>query len=106
MKWAMASVLGATLLLTAAHAGAMSDVIVRERRDEDRNKIFELINTGQRNVWAKVRLVKRCTGQTNDSRKPKVTEHFVSSQSKVRLGRAWADTTCSYDYRIVEADYR
>ena len=96
----------ALLLPTLLLADARSDVIIRERRDDDRNKIFELINTGDRTVWVKVQLDKRCQGQTNNSRKPQIREHWVSAKSRVQLARAWAQTSCRHDFRILTAEYR
>lgn len=94
------------LLACAVLAGAASDVIVRERQDDERNTIYELINTGERQVAVKVRLTKTCSGQTNDSREPKTMNYFLGPKETLRLGRAWSGTSCVHDYRIVEAEYR
>jgi hypothetical protein len=97
--------LAGLLLATAVWAAARDDVMIRERLDDERNKIFELHNTGDRLVVVTVELTKRCQGQTNN-RKPEVREHRVSAKSRVRLGRQREETSCPREYRILAADYR
>jgi hypothetical protein len=96
--------LAGLLLATAVWAAARDDVMIRARLDDERNKVFELVNTGDRLVAVKVELTKRCQGQTNN-RKPEVREHWVNANSRVRLGRQRAETTCPREYRILAADY-
>ena len=97
--------LAGILLTTAAWAAARDDVMIRDKLDNERSKIFELINSGDRLVVVKVQLTKRCQGQTNN-RKPEVREHWISAKSRVRLGRQRAETSCPREYRILSAEYR
>jgi len=97
--------LAGLLLATAAWAAARDDVMIRDRLDDKRNKIFELHNTGDRLVVVKVQLTRRCQGQTNN-RKPEVREHWINAKSRVRLGRQRAETSCPREYRILAAAYR
>jgi len=84
-------------------AGAMSDLRIDTKRDEKRNTTYLLKNTGKRTIEAKVEMLKDCTGSR---RKPITRTFWVGPGQEVKLARAWADTTCRHDYRVVEAHYR
>ena len=98
--------LGACLMLAnVALADARGDVIIRDKLDDERNTIFELINTGDKRVVVKVKMTKTCEGQSNND-EPQIREHWVGAGSRVRLGRTRAGTSCPREYRIVSAEYR
>ena len=84
-------------------AGATSDLRIDTKRDEKRNTTYLLKNIGKRTIEAKVEMLKDCTGSR---RKPITRTFWVGPGQEVKLARAWADTSCRHDYRVVEAHYR
>jgi len=99
------SIAACLLLAAPVLADARGDVIIRDKLDDDRNTIFELINTGNQLVVVQVKMTKNCEGQSNNDN-PELTEHWVPSKSRVRLGRTRSGTACPREYRIVSAEYR
>ena len=93
------------LLAVPVLADARGDVIIRDKLDDKRNTIFELINTGEQRVVAQVKMTKNCQGQSNND-EPEIIEHWVTAKSRVRLGRTRSGTACPRDYRIISATYR
>ena len=93
-------VLSALSLLVA---GATSDLRIDTERDKDRNTVYYLKNTGDRLIEAKVAMLKDCTG---NRRKPIMRTFWVPAQGRVKLARAWAETSCRHDYSVREAHYR
>jgi len=84
-------------------ATARHDLRIETKQDEKRNTTYLLKNTGKRMIEAKVEMLKDCTG---NRRKPVTRTFWVGAGDEVKLARAWADTACRHDYRVVEAHYR
>jgi hypothetical protein len=84
-------------------AGATTDLRIDTKRDEKRNVTYLLKNIGKRTIEAKVSMLKDCTGSR---RKPIIRTFWVGPEQEVKLARAWADTSCRHEYRVVEAHYR
>jgi hypothetical protein len=94
-----------TISLCAApvvFADARSDLRIETERDENRNVTYLLKNIGSQPILAKVEKLKDCTG---NRRKPVVRTYWVKPGEATKIGRAWRETSCRHDYRIVEAEY-
>jgi hypothetical protein len=108
MKKALGILLATLLvagLFTIVLADARTNLRIKTEVDEERYKIYKLVNLSDRTIHAKVALEKRCSGVSNGKKKPIVTEHWVSANSEIELGRAWPQSTCRRTYRVVEAQY-
>ena len=84
-------------------AGAKSDLRIETERDEDRNTIYYLKNSGDRLIEARVSMLKDCTGNRH---KPIERTFRVPAKGRVKLARAWVETSCRHEYRVREAQYR
>ena len=107
MKKTLGIVLGALLvagMFTIVLADARSDLRIKTEVDEERYKVYKLVNLSDKTIRAKVSLEKRCSGVSNN-KKPSVREYWVNAGSEVELGRAWPQSTCRRTYRIIEAQY-
>ena len=107
MKQALAILLGTMLvagLFTIVLADAKADLRIKTEVDDERYKIYKLVNLSDRTIQAKVELQKRCSG-VSKIKKPTVREYWVSPNSEVELGRAWPQSTCRRTYRVIEARY-
>ena len=107
MKKALGVLLGSLLvagLFTIVLADARTDLRIKTEVNEERYKVYKLMNLSDQTIHAKVSLEKRCSGVSNN-KKPIVREYWVNANSEVELGRAWPQSTCRRTYRIVEADY-
>ena len=107
MKKALGILLGTLLvaaLCTAALADARTDLRIKTEIDEERYKIYKLVNLSDKTIRAKVSLEKRCSGVSN-KKKPSVREYWVNPGEEVELGRAWPQSTCRRTYRVIEAQY-
>ena len=91
-------------LFTIVLADARSDLRIKTEVNDERYKIYKLVNLSDRTIHAKVALEKRCSGVSNGNKKPVVREYWVSANSEVELGRAWPQSTCRRTYRVVEAE--
>jgi hypothetical protein len=91
-------------LFTAVLADARADLRIKTEIDEERYKVYKLVNLSDKTIHAKVSLEKRCSGVSNN-KKPSVSEHWVNPGAEVELGRAWPQSTCRRTYRIIEAKY-
>jgi hypothetical protein len=87
---------------SAVFADARSDLRIETERDEKRNVTYVLKNIGSRTIMAKIEMVKDCTG---NRRKPIVRTYWVKAGQAAKIGRAWSDTSCRRDHRIVDAEY-
>ena len=86
-------------------ADALQDVRIDTEEDEKRNTIFKLVNSGERMVLVTIEYEKVCSGVAN-TQKPKTRQLGVRPKSSVQLAKAWSQTTCRREYRIVKADYQ
>jgi len=90
--------------LTLALADARADLRIKTKETEDRYKVFTLANDGETPIKATVELTKKCSGVSNGE-KSKKTEYWIQADSEIELGRAWSQSTCKRDYRVVAAEY-
>lgn len=88
----------------AAVADARSDLSIRTQEDAEHYTIYKLVNDGDAPIKATVQLTKQCSGVSGE-KQPKPTEHWLKPKSEIELGRAWPQSTCRRDYRIVAAEY-
>ena len=88
---------------STAWAGATADLRIETRRDEKRNTIYLLTNTGTRLIEAKVEMRKDCTG---NRRKPIVRTFWVEPGKSKQIAKAWSETSCRHSYRVEKAEYR
>lgn len=86
-----------------AWAGATVDLRIDTREDEKSNTVYLLTNTGSRLIEAKVEMKKRCTG---NERKPVVRTFRVGPGKSVQIAKAWSETSCRHEYRVLEATYK
>jgi hypothetical protein len=99
------TVLTALVLATIVNAAdARSDLRIKTEENEERYKVFKLANDGDAPIKATVELTKRCSGVSNRD-KPKSTDYWIQPGKEIELGRAWAQSTCRRDYRVVKAEY-
>jgi hypothetical protein len=107
MKRPIGLLLGTLLvagLCATALADARADLRIKTEVNEERYKIYKLVNLSDQTIHAKVSLEKRCSGVSNNE-KPTVKEYWVKAGSEVELGRAWPQSTCRRTYRVVEAQH-
>jgi hypothetical protein len=107
MKKLLGILLGTLLvaaLVTTALADARADLRIKTEVDEERYKVYKLVNLSDKTIQAKVSLEKRCSGVSNN-KKPSVREYWVRAGEEVELGRAWPQSTCRRNYRVIEARY-
>ncbi len=88
---------------SVAWAGATVDLRIDTRKDEKRNTIYLLTNTGDRLIEAKVEMLKDCTG---NRRKPIVRTFWVEPGKSKQIAKAWAETSCRHSYRVQTAEYK
>ncbi len=100
VAWALAVLVCAA---STAWAGATADLRIETRRDEKRNTIYLLTNTGTRLIEAKVEMLKDCTG---NRRKPVVRTFWVEPGKSKQIAKAWSETACRHSYRVQKAEYR
>jgi hypothetical protein len=89
---------------SVALADAQADLSIRTHENDERYKIFKLVNRGTTAIKATVQLTKRCSGVSNN-KKPRKTDYWVNPNTEIELGRAWSQSTCTRDYRVVKAEY-
>jgi hypothetical protein len=107
MRKPLAILLGLALvagLFSIAIADARASLRIKTETDDERYKVYKLVNLSDRSIKATVSLEKRCSGVSNNN-KPKAREVWVSAKSEVELGRAWPQSTCRRTYRIIDARY-
>ena len=107
MKRTLGILLGTLLvaaLFTTALADARADLRIKTEVNEERYKVYKLVNLSDKMIHAKVSLEKRCSGVSNN-KKPSVREYWVRAGEEVELGRAWPQSTCRRTYRVIEAQY-
>jgi hypothetical protein len=83
---------------------AVQDVRIQSKKDEKRNTIYDLVNIGGETVMAKVEYTKECSGVSN-RQTPQLREYWLRPKQSVELRKVWANSSCEYRFRIVEAEY-
>ena len=96
------SLVGASPLSMATPA---DDVRVDTEKDDERNKIFKLVNSGDRPVLAKVEHRKTCSS-VSTRYPPEVQVYLVNPGKPVQLRKVWSESSCEHSFRILEAVYR
>ena len=87
-----------------AWASAKQDVRIQSKKDEKRNTIYDLVNIGRKTVMAKVEYTKECSGVSN-RQEPQLREYWLRPKQSVELRKVWANSSCEYRFRVVDAEY-
>jgi hypothetical protein len=87
-----------------ALADARTDLRIEDEKDENGNVLYELVNTGDRNIKATVRHTKTCSSTTN-RREPTEREYWLGPKGTKSLRKVMANSDCRHEFRIVRAEY-
>lgn len=92
------------LAASAILAGARDDVRVRTDKDDNRNVVYKLTNSGDRNVRVKLQHKKTCSS-TSTNREPTEREYWLTPRYSTHLRKVIANSDCRHTYRILVAEY-
>ena len=85
-------------------ATAEQDVRVDTEKDDKRNTIIKLVNTGAQPILAEVEHSKKCAS-VSTNQPPRVRTYLVNPGKPIQLRKVWSESSCKHSFRIIEAAY-
>jgi P pilus assembly chaperone PapD len=87
-----------------ASAAALDDVRVDKDKDDKRNTIYSLVNSGSKPILVRVEHRKDCPGMSNN-KPPSTRNYLVEPGRSIQLRKVWAESSCEHDFVVLKAAY-